>query len=299
VALLVASAALAAPLVAQRQQPTFRTGIQTVPVYATVTDENGDLVKNLTRDDFMVFDDGKRQEVTVFSAGLQPITVVLMLDTSNSMTMNVPLMKQATEQFLVRLLPGDRARVGSFSDRITISPRFTGDRDELLRIVENDIEIGNPTRLWDAIDQSMSAIETQPGRRVTVVFTDGADTMSKKTWKDVARRGQIEALSVYVVSMRGNFRLVWDRPTSHVSPSEELRRLAAETAGEYFSVTRDDDLTHAMTRIAEDLHYQYVLGFTPGMLDDQMHTVDVRVRVRGLAVRARTNYRAAEDRRGS
>ena len=86
-----------------------------------------------------------------------------MLDTSGSMTLNLDLLKLAAERFVLRLLPDDRARIGSFSDKIRISPRFTSDRDELVRILHSEIQYGNPTFLWDAIDRSMDALAERDG----------------------------------------------------------------------------------------------------------------------------------------
>ena len=92
------------------------------PIYATVTDSSGRLVPDLEQKHFEVFDDGKPQEITLFKSDVQPITVVVMLDTSGSMTANLELLKQSAEQFVIRLLPEDKARIGSFSDKIIISP---------------------------------------------------------------------------------------------------------------------------------------------------------------------------------
>src|SRR5437763_13810563 len=98
---IVAAAAACAAIVSAEppQPPAFRAGGQGVPVFATVTDDYGQIVKDLTRDDFDVFDNGKRQDITLFSSGLHPITAVVLLDTSNSMTLNIEAMKQAAEQF--------------------------------------------------------------------------------------------------------------------------------------------------------------------------------------------------------
>src|SRR5580765_267433 len=171
------------------QQTTFRGGTQTVPIYATVIDSSGRLVPDLERQHFEVFDELKPQELTLFKSDVQPVTVVVMLDTSGSMTFNLDLLKLAAEQFVLRLLPDDKARIGSFSDKIIISPTFTNNRDELVRILHNDIQFGNPTFLWDAIDESMTALKDETGRRVVLIFTDGDDETSRRTTlqTDIAR----------------------------------------------------------------------------------------------------------------
>src|SRR5689334_25415755 len=105
---LVATVAVA---VAHGQQaPVFRTGTETVALYATVIDRYGELARHLTRDDFEIFDQGKPQELSLFVSGQQPITAMVLIDTSQSMTLSLELAKAAAEQFVIRLMPGDRAR---------------------------------------------------------------------------------------------------------------------------------------------------------------------------------------------
>ena len=116
--LVLAAGLVVAPILAQDvQTPTFRAGTKTVSLYATVT-EGGRLVPGLSREDFEILDDGKPQAVTVFSAEILPITVVVMLDTSGSMTSNIETLKAGAEQFFLRLFKGDRARLGAFNDKI-------------------------------------------------------------------------------------------------------------------------------------------------------------------------------------
>ena len=98
-----------------QDQPIFRSSIRTVPVYATVLDSGGRLVPDLEQGDFSVFDNGKPADVALFSSEPQPFTAVVMLDTSASMTANLKLLNRAAEQFLLRLLPVDRAQVGALT----------------------------------------------------------------------------------------------------------------------------------------------------------------------------------------
>jgi Ca-activated chloride channel family protein len=271
-----------------QQQPTFRSGTRTVPVYATVTDAMGRLVPDLERGDFEIFDAGKKVELTVFENAIQPITVVVMLDTSGSMTMNLDLLKQAATQFVIRLLPQDRARIGSFSDKIRVAPAaFTGDRDELVRILRDDIQYGNPTALWDATDAGMTALKEIDGRRVVLVFTDGADTWSRRSQGDVLKRGRDEEFLVYAIGLRSRMR-----GQGVTKPDPGLRKVAEETGGGYFELSHTDELNATFTRVAAELHSQYVLGFTPGTLDGKVHTLDVTLKRPGLVARARKSYLA-------
>ena len=242
----------ATAVVLAQQAPAFRAGVQTVPIYASAIDASGRLVPSLEREHFEGLDNGVVQQLTMFESDVQPIKVVVMLDTSCSMTLHLKLLKLAAEQFVLRLLPDDRARIGSFSDKIIMSSTFTGDRDDLIRFIHNEIQFGNPTHLWDAIDASMTALSREQGRRVVLIFTD-----------------------------RG------------------LRRLSEETGGGYFELKNTADLGPTFTRVADELHRQYVLGFTPANLDGKVHKIDVRIKVPGITARARKSYTATKPAPGT
>src|SRR5436190_16311942 len=177
--ILCGVACAAAPLAAQqKQEPTFKSGTQVVSMFVTVQDAQKRLVANLTQEDFEIFDNDKPQPITYFDNSIHPINVVLMLDTSGSMTLTIDLLKQAAEQFLLRLLPDDKAKVGAFNDKIQLSARFTNNRDELIGAAR-DVDFGNGTRLWDATGASLEELKEVDGRRVVLVFTDGDDTARK------------------------------------------------------------------------------------------------------------------------
>src|SRR6185503_18771302 len=105
------------------QGQVFRSSAPTVAVYVTVTDQAGIQGPNLTRDDFEIYDNGKRQTITVFESAVQPITIVLIRARSGSMMGNFNLVRSAAEQFVSKLLPADKARIGSFANRIQLDPR--------------------------------------------------------------------------------------------------------------------------------------------------------------------------------
>ena len=282
------AAVLATAAVLAQQQPPFRATVQTVAVYATVLDEAGRLVPNLEREHFEILDNGVPQPLTIFRSDVQPIKVVVMLDTSGSMTLHLQLLKQAAEQFVLRLLPDDRARIGSFSDKIILSDTFTGNRDDLIRVLHNDIQYGNPTHLWDAIDYSMTALSREDGRRVVLVFTDGADAYSKKaSFNEVVTRAQNEEFMIYAIGLQGMVP-----GQGFTRPDKGLRKLADETGGGYFELKGTAELGSTFTRVADELHRQYVLGFSPTSLDGKVHRIDVRIKVPGMTSRARKSYLA-------
>src|SRR5712671_1557590 len=181
---LIAAATIAAA--SQQQPPIFRAGTLTVPLFATVTDTTGRLIPDLAKEDFEIFDNNKPQAATLFVNDVQFIKVVVMLDESGSMVNNIARVKDGAEQFLLRLLPDDRARIGSFEDKILVSPEFTNDRNDLIQFLKDKLQYGNGTRLWDAVDFSMSALSELDGRRVVLVFTDGGDDPTPGTGKHVS-----------------------------------------------------------------------------------------------------------------
>jgi Ca-activated chloride channel homolog len=276
-----------------QQEPTFRAGTQIVPVYATVTDSQGRLVPSLEQDAFTILDNGKPQEITFFQNEVTPFTVVVMMDYSASMTANLELLEAAAEQFLLRLLPEDKGQVGAFSDKIQLSGTFTSDRDDLIGAI-NDLQFGNPTRLWDAVDSSMTELKDVEGRKVVLVFTDGDDTASRRSMGDVLERAREEEVMVYAIGLQSEFfngqRVVRSRP------DRSLRRLAEETGGGYFELQKTAELAPTFTRVAQELHSQYTLGFAPDTLDGREHKLEVRAKQTGMSVRARRSYIASPER---
>jgi Ca-activated chloride channel family protein len=271
----------------QPQAPTFRSGTQVVPVFATVLDAQGRLVPDLTKEDFQIFDNGKPQTITQFSSETQPITVVVMLDTSASMTLALDLLKRAAEQFLLRLLPDDRAIVGAFNDKIQFASELTGDRDALIGSLD-DLQFGNPTRLYDAIDASLDELKGIEGRRVVLVFTDGEDTASKVGLGRVLDRAREDEVMVYAIGLEGEMNFNGRRVRTR--PDRGLKRLADETGGGYFELDDTASLGPTFTRVAQELHSQYLLGFAPGQSDGKIHKLETKVSKPGLLVRARKSY---------
>ncbi|HYB94134.1 MAG TPA: VWA domain-containing protein [Vicinamibacterales bacterium] len=280
-----------ASLLAQ-DQPVFRASVRTVPIYATVVDSGGRLVPDLQQTDFSILDNGKPADVTLFSNESQPFTAVVMLDTSASMTANLKLLNRAAEQFLLRLLPVDKAQVGAFNDKIQLSGTFTNDRDALIGAL-NDLYFGNPTRLNDGIAAGLDALRGIEGRRVVLVFTDGEDTSSRTSFRTVLERARDEEVMVYSIGLESEYfngvRVVRSRP------SRDLRRLADETGGGYFELVKTADLAPTFTRVAQELRSQYLIGFAPASLDNKVHKLEVRVSRPGMTVRARRSYLAAPD----
>jgi VWFA-related protein len=280
-------AALATLVVAQEPQ-VFRSGVRTVPIHATVVDASGRLIPDLTQNDFEVFDNGKPVPITLFDAQVQPISVVVALDTSGSMTLVLDFVKQAAEAFVLRLLPADRAMIANFDDRVRMSPGFTSDRDALLRHLRTEIMFGNGTKLWDALYQSAALLSQETSRKVLLVLSDGENTAGDMDGDAVLSRALDDHVMVYTIGMRNRF---FNGQAWVVSrPDGFLRKLTEQTGGGHFDLKATTDLNTTFTRIADELHRQYLIGISATPPDGTTHKLDVRVKVPGMRARARKSY---------
>ncbi len=336
VVLSICIAAAAAVAGQSPQQPTFTAVNRTVAVYATVTNELGRLVPDLPRERFTVTDNGKPQELTVFSNENQPITVVMLLDRSGSMKENFNLVRDAGGAFVDAMTTGDKARIGTFSTRIQIDPEdFTGDKSALVGILRGDLQEAGPTPLWNAVDKGISALRHVEGRRVVLVFTDGIDEpMNFKNGnaskRSVQKRAEEEDVMIYAVGLApnpGGATTGGRSPASNpfpggsggggfpggiggrggygtgggslgggaafsVGPDPGLKDLASATGGGYLELTSASNLPSTFRQVANELHHQYALGFTPKNLDGKMHDLGVKVDDAHSVVRARKRYLA-------
>lgn len=321
VALLWGILAIAPTPETTAQQAKFRGGAPTVAVFATVTDSTGRLVPNLTRDDFEIYDNGRRQTISVFANDIQPITVVLMIDRSGSMVGKFNLVRAAAEQFVSSLLPADKARIGSFAGRIQVNPReFTSNQRDLIEILRTELQEAGPTPLWNAVYVGITALGRQDGRRVVLVFTDGVDRPmnggNNNSLKDVMKLAQEEDVMVYAIGLVGRAGFAGGRrrgqggrgvpgapgggsgrmqPVDMEKPDAGLPKIAADTGGGYFELTTTDDLTATFARVVEELHQQYALGFNPEKLDGRTHKLEVKLRDPLLTARARKSYVAQRN----
>jgi Ca-activated chloride channel family protein len=308
-ALLVLSAGVILVATGVAQTP-YRGRADLVSIYATVTGPDGRLVPDLTKGDFEVRDNGKVQTLSYFSNDLQPITIIVMLDRSGSMEDNFALVADAAEQFVKKLLPDDRARIGNFSRQIVITPAdFTSDQNTLLEILRRDLQNVGPSPVWTAIDRSITALLKQEGRRVVLVFTDGHDDprlgQVRTDFKDVVRRAEIDEIMIYAIGladtedassswMLHNQRQIQfgtrHRNAKVIKPDPGLKRLADQSGGGYFELTWGHDLGATFSRVADELHRQYWLAFAPARLDGSIHKLEIKAKRPGLTVRGRKSY---------
>ena len=287
--LLVGAALAFIPVVLLAQQPTFKAGTQIVPLYVTVQDIEKRLVPDLVKEDFDVLDNGVPVTLTLFQNEPEPFSVVVMLDTSGSMTLTIDLLKEAAEQFVIRLMPADKGIIGAFNDKIQYPiADFTSSRDDLVGGIR-EADYGNSTRLWDAVESSIEQLKRVSGRRVVLVFTDGDDTASKIGLGKVMDEARAAETMVYAIGLQSVYFNGQRQVRSQ--PDKGLRKVSDETGGGYFELKRTDDLGPTFSRVAQELHSQYVLGFAPAT-DGKLHKLEVRVKKPGMTARARKSYLA-------
>ena len=327
VGVVAAATVLALGVWRVEQAPTFRSATDTVSIYATVVDAAGRLVPGLTKDDFTVFDNDQPQRISVFSNSVRPMTAVIMLDRSGSMRGNFDLEEQAAVQLVKHLLPADKVRIGSFSSQVVIEPEaFTSDQGTLLRILYEDLQGAGPTPLWGATLVAMSALARQDDRRIVVLLTDGYDEPagSEPSFDDVRTRAEAEDIMVYGIGLgdrcgasptstsrgqrfqarggglgprprapfphSGTLGPLRSGACANLKPDPYLAELAAESGGGYLELQGADDLGPTVARVADELHRQYLLGFSALTLDGGVHRLTVQVRGLALTARARKTY---------
>ena len=269
-----------AGLLAQQAPPVFKSSVDIVPVYATVTDASGAFMRGLTRDDFAVLDDGKPQQVVSFSEEAQAISVSVILDTSGSMSEARPKMLAAAGLFLDQLRPDDRAMLGSL---VYAGRPFTSDKARLRSAMDLiPPDPGSP--IWAALDRAVSALQPETSRRVIVMYTDGRNTnigqynYLKVNESSVRDRLEAEGVMLYAIGFQG------------VSLAGGIKTIARRSGGRATELGKDDDLAKALTAIADELHHQYLIGFTPVSFDGKSHKIEVQLKKPALTVRARQQY---------
>jgi VWFA-related protein len=307
---LLCSAVIAVALtihVSARQQ-VFRAESQTVNVYATVTDKDR-LVTDLKQENFQVFDNGRPQAITVFDNSPRPIRLIVLIDVSGSMQGNLPVVREAAGELFKRLRPDDRVRIGTFGRTIEFSPTFTNNVEELTAAMPTEIPPNSPTPLWRAVDQAITELENVEDRPVVLILSDGKDsgvvpfsrdpimTLPQVTERATARDVMIYGIGMHTRAESARVAAAGGGLADMLTadwPDPGLGTAAVETGGGYVEVRPRDlysgELQNAFARVAEELHSQYLLGFTPSVRDGKRHKIEVKVNVKDLKPRARKNY---------
>jgi Ca-activated chloride channel family protein len=277
---------------------TLEVELDVVSVTAVVFDKAGRPIRGLGTKDVELFENGVRQEVSYFREASSlgdpservPLSVVLVLDTSGSMAPNLHFLQEAVINFVYKLEDVDTALLVSFNESVKGSAEFTGDTDRLERFVEG-LQAWGGTSLYDAIHYSLGRIKDAPGRKALIVFSDGADTTSQTVDKDVVDYARAVEATVYSIGFKGSGFMA-------SSPRGFLRKIAAQTGGQFFAPDKVGELIKVFNEISNELKNHYLLAYTPTRpADGSWREIALKVARPDAQVRVRKGYFAVKKRR--
>jgi VWFA-related protein len=286
------------------QQPTFSAGVDVVTLMATVRDREGRIARDLTADDFVLNDDGKRQTITYFSKESDlPLTIGLLVDTSRSQRGVLEPERKASYTFLDQVLREgkDSAFVAAFDIRVRLLQGFTSSHAELANALEKlRIPDQVATVIFGAVrDMSEREMRPQKGRKAFIILSDGVsvrDTTSIGTAIEYAQRADSIIYSILFADHRGTRRPVRALGNGIMARrgKQAMQRLAGETGGEFFEVSEANPIAKTYASIEETLRNQYSIGYTPKSpgKSGQYRKIKLTTKKSGLIVQTRDGYYA-------
>jgi VWFA-related protein len=290
----------APPGPADRQRPSFRSGIDIVSLNVTVTDGSNHYVTDLGENEFSVFEDGVKQSITFFSRRQQPIALSLLLDSSASMEQHLSTLQTAATNFVRKLKSNDIAQIIDFDSRVEIRQGFTGNQADLQAAIEQT-NAGGSTSLHNAIYIALKELrkvkavnEEDVRRQALIVFSDGEDTSSLVSFEEVLDLAKRSETAIYAIALRGS-----DVQAKGFREAEfVMRSLAQETGGRAFFPARIEDLAGVYAQIADELASQYTLGYTSGnqRRDGAWRRLVVQVSRASITPRTKKGYYAPTTR---
>jgi Ca-activated chloride channel family protein len=302
----LAAFALAAMLLSQapierrpppQQVPTIKVETRLVNVAVNVTDAHGAPVPGLAQSDFQISEDNHPQKIAFFEKeSTTPLSIVLALDTSESVFNNERLEKEAAKHFVNAILRSqDEFDLMDFSDTVREIVPFTNQKKQIERGL-NELEPGDETVLYDAIylaSQRLAQTRQDAGRRrVLVLITDGVDTKDTRYEQalEQAQRAGAMIYSLIVVPVEAD-------AGRNTGGEHALIQMSEDTGGKYYYVEDPKNLDAAFAHISDDLRTQYVLGYyaPQGVRHDQsLRTIGVQMNNSALrskySLRYRTGY---------
>ena len=272
----------------ERAVPQYPVDVRAVALDVMVTDRTGRFVPGLKRDDFIVLEAGIPQELTFFTSGRTPVTVLVLLDSSASVRSNLLSVQKAANRFIEKLPRGDRARIGFFHDRVVFGPRFTENMKEHSAMIKQ-MQPQRSTHLYDALVESLELLKPASERQALLVFSDGEDQGSRTPMElalEAARRAHVP---VYSVGLLG-----WSAEDGMSTNQRLLEEIAKLTGGSAFFPRNQKEMQKAFDRIRDELQHQYRMGYLPETRDEEPgRWREIRVKLtrsEGLVVRSRLGY---------
>jgi Ca-activated chloride channel homolog len=262
------------------QTPTFSAAVETVRVDVLVTDGHEPLL-GLEADDFEVLDNGMVQKVEFATVQTLPLNVVLALDTSGSVTgARLESLREASRAIIGDLKAGDRAGLLTFTNVLSIRTDLTADV-ERVHAALNGAPVSGGTSLVDAAYAAIVTGESESGRALVIVLSDGVDTASFLRPESVLETAHRSDVVVYGVS------------ASRLEGTGFVRELCAATGGRVLKAESTDGIRQAFLRVLGEFRHRYLLSYVPqGVSRAGWHPLTVRVKNRRATVKARPGYLA-------
>jgi Ca-activated chloride channel homolog len=268
--------------------------VKLVNVFVNVTDTNGSPVGGLTKDDFTITEDGHPQKIAVFERqSNMPLSIVLAIDTSGSVSKDLTLEKKAARTFVRSLLrSSDRLDLIDFSSDVREVVPFTNKLSWIDSGIEN-LATGPATALYSAVYLSSQSLASQPGRRVLILISDGGNTVKGTDYADALEQAVRSETMVYsIIDVPIAADAGRDTGGEHA-----LITLSQDTGGKYY-YTDAQHLDQAFQKVSEDLRTQYLLAYYPAhrLADSDFRRIDVTLQQPAnthYTVRHRTGYYAA------
>lgn len=301
--LLFLSPALALPLILTAQQtepragqPSFRSAIDVVSMSVTVTDSSNRYVTDLTEKDFEVFEDGVRQDLTLFNRTNLPVALSLLIDTSSSMEDRMSVAQDAAIGFVRKLRPSDLGEVIGFDSRAEVLQKFTNNVPELEQAIRKTVA-GGSTSMNNALYISLKGLKKVPTRteeevrrQAIILLSDGEDTSSLVTFEDVLDLARRSETAIYAIG------LMQDGPGGQSKGFREatyaLRQLSTDTGGRAFFPSDIKSLASVYGQIYDELSSQYTIGYTSknSRRDGAWRRLVVRVNRPNVTARTKQGY---------
>ena len=247
-----------------QRAPAFSAGIDLVSLNVTVADTQGRYITDLAEEQFLVFENGVKQNLSFFNRRQRPIALALLLDSSASMEYKLPTLQQAATNFVQRLKPEDLAAIIDFDGRVSIRQTFTSSHVDLVKGI-NSVSAGGSTALHNAIYIALKEIKKvqstsadDPRRQALIVFSDGQDTASLVSYEEVLDTAKRSETAIYTIGLRDEH----DKGGGFQSADYVLRQLSLETGGRSFFPNTIAELNAVYSQIADELSAQYSLGYT-------------------------------------
>jgi Ca-activated chloride channel family protein len=276
--------------------PSFRSGVELVSLNVTVADGAGRYATDLQQDEFQVYEDGVKQDITLFNRTNLPIALALLMDTSASMETRLQTAQEAAAGFSRRLRPQDLAEIIDFDSRVNILQPFTNSVEQLEQAIRRT-SAGGSTSMYNAVYIALKDLKKvvakdveEIRRQAIVILSDGEDTSSLLPFEEVLDLAKRSETAIYAIGLRDSEESSSSRGFKEAE--FVLRQLSQETGGRPFFPNQVSELPNIYTQISDELSSQYTVGYTSknGKRDGAWRRLVVRVSRPSLTARTKQGY---------